>query len=100
DRARSAWLFRCFATRGGFCLASSGGTQSILAQSGGYDLAVANASTSESLSVDDFEQRSAYFDGAARYTPYLATAAGGALFLVKTEDQHIGRSLFAKQGRG
>lgn len=44
--------------------------------------------------------RSEYFDRADRYTPYLATDAGGALFLVKTEDKNIGRSLFAKQGRG
>jgi FkbM family methyltransferase len=48
--------------------------------------------------IDD--ERTAYFDDADRYTPYLATAAGGAIFLVKTEDKHIGRSLFAKQGRG
>jgi FkbM family methyltransferase len=49
----------------------------------------------------DRDDRLAYFDRADRYTPYLATAvAGGALFLVKTEDKHIGRSLFYKQGRG
>lgn len=41
-----------------------------------------------------------YFDRADGYTEYLATSAGGAQFLVKTEDKHIGRSLFAKQGRG
>src|SRR4051795_9196826 len=48
----------------------------------------------------DRDDRLAYFDRAGEFTPYLATAAGGALFLVKTEDKHIGRSLFAKQARG
>ena len=42
----------------------------------------------------------AFFDRAAEYSPYLAVAAGGALFLVKTVDKHIARSLFSKQGRG
>ena len=41
-----------------------------------------------------------YFDDSDQYTPYLATAAGDAVFLVKTEDKHIARSLFAKRGRG
>lgn len=50
--------------------------------------------------VSDLDERTAYFDDAEYYTPYLATAAGDALFLVKTEDKHIGRSLFAKQARG
>jgi FkbM family methyltransferase len=49
---------------------------------------------------DDREERMAFFDRAEEYTPYLATTAGGAMFLVKTEDKHIGRSLFGKQGRG
>ena len=45
-------------------------------------------------------RRLAYFDEAEGYTPYLATRAGEALFLVKTEDKHIARSLFGKQARG
>jgi FkbM family methyltransferase len=49
---------------------------------------------------DDRDQRMAFFDGAEEHTPYLATPAGGAMFLVKTEDKHIGRSLFGKRGRG
>jgi FkbM family methyltransferase len=61
---------------------------------------VAKRTTTEARPVSDREQRLAYFDGADRYTPYLATAAGGALFLVKTEDKHIGRWLFSKRGRG
>jgi FkbM family methyltransferase len=61
---------------------------------------VTRATTTDARSVADREQRLAYFDRADRYTPYLATAAGGALFLVKTEDKHIGRSLFSKRGRG
>jgi FkbM family methyltransferase len=48
----------------------------------------------------DKARRLAYFDEAEGYTPYLATRAGEALFLVKTEDKHIARSLFGKQGRG
>lgn len=56
--------------------------------------------TSEMEPVSDRDERMAYFEDADRYTPYLATVADGALFLVKTEDKHIGRSLFAKQGRG
>jgi FkbM family methyltransferase len=61
---------------------------------------VPKATTREALPVDDRDERLAYFDGADRYTPYLATAAGGAVFLVKTEDKHIGRSLFSKRSRG
>jgi FkbM family methyltransferase len=61
---------------------------------------VANRTTTEAPPVSDRDERLAYFDGADRYTPYLATVAGGALFLVKTEDKHIGRSLFSKRGRG
>src|SRR4051794_9802760 len=48
----------------------------------------------------DKAKRLAYFDEAAHYTPYVATQAGEALFLVKTEDKHIARSLFGKQSRG
>jgi FkbM family methyltransferase len=61
---------------------------------------VAKRTATEALPVSDRDQRLAYFDGADQYTPYLATPAGGALFLVKTEDKHIGRSLFSKRGRG
>jgi FkbM family methyltransferase len=61
---------------------------------------VPKATRTEALPVGDRDQRLAYFDGADQYTPYLATAAGGALFLVKTEDKHIGRSLFSKRSRG
>jgi FkbM family methyltransferase len=50
--------------------------------------------------VSDRDERLAYFDEADRYTPFLAALAGEALFLVKTEDKHIARSLFSKQGRG
>jgi FkbM family methyltransferase len=60
---------------------------------------VPKATKTEALPVDDRDQRLAYFDGADQYTPYLATAAGGALFLLKTEDKHMGRSLFSKRSR-
>ena len=49
---------------------------------------------------DDRDERTRYFDEAEEHTPYLAATAGGVLFLVKTEDKHMGRSLFAKRGRG
>jgi FkbM family methyltransferase len=52
------------------------------------------------LTTVDKDKRLAYFDSAEEYTPYLATAAGAGMFLVKTEDKHIGRSLFGKQARG
>jgi FkbM family methyltransferase len=61
---------------------------------------VAKVTTTEALPVSDRDLRLAYFDGADLYTPYLATVADGAIFLVKTEDKHIGRSLFSKRGRG
>lgn len=56
--------------------------------------------TGEAAATSDLDERGAFYDRALEYTPFLATAAGGALFLVKTEDKHIGRSLFMKQGRG
>jgi FkbM family methyltransferase len=59
------------------------------------------ATTTEARPLSDRDERLAYFDRADQYTPYLATkVADGALFLVKTEDKHIGRSLFSKRGRG
>jgi FkbM family methyltransferase len=61
---------------------------------------VTKAATTEAPPVSDRDERLAYFDSADRYTPYLATVAGGGLFLVKTEDKHIGRSLFSKRARG
>jgi FkbM family methyltransferase len=62
---------------------------------------VSEAAASKGGVLSDRDARLAYFDDADQYTPYLATkVAGGAQFLVKTEDKHIGRSLFAKQGRG
>jgi FkbM family methyltransferase len=61
---------------------------------------VSKAITTGALPVGDRDRRLAYFDDAGEYTPYLATDAGGAMFLVKTEDKHIGRSLFSKRSRG
>jgi FkbM family methyltransferase len=61
---------------------------------------VTEEAATESSPVSDREERLAYFDRADQFTPYLATLADGGLFLVKTEDKHIGRSLFGKQGRG
>ena len=61
---------------------------------------MAKANTTTASPVSDRDERLAYFDSADQYTPYLATVAGGAVFLVKTEDKHIGRSLFAKRSRG
>jgi FkbM family methyltransferase len=62
---------------------------------------VTKVARTEARPPGDQDDRMAYFDRADEYTPFLATwGAGGALYLVKTEDKHIGRSLFSKQGRG
>lgn len=46
-------------------------------------------------------ERQAYFDAAADLTPLLSVrTTRGAVFLVRTGDQHIGRSLYAKRDRG
>lgn len=44
--------------------------------------------------------RAAYFDAAKEFTPYLGVVAQEAMFLVKTSDAGIGRSLFAARYRG
>ena len=49
---------------------------------------------------NDLDRRTAYYDAAAAVTPYLATATPHGVFLVHTADQHVGRTLFGKQGRG
>jgi FkbM family methyltransferase len=72
----------------------------ILAQTGLAFARVSATTKTGAPPAGDREERLAYFDHAEEYTPYLATAAGGALFLVKTEDKHIGRSLFSKRSRG
>ena len=59
-----------------------------------------DATTTARRARSDRKERLAYFDGAARYTRYLGTPAGDGLFLVKTADKDIGRSLFSKRGRG
>jgi FkbM family methyltransferase len=46
------------------------------------------------------QKRTAFYDSASRITPFLGTRAGQGVFMVRTEDKHIGRSLFGKQGRG
>jgi FkbM family methyltransferase len=47
-----------------------------------------------------YQQRSRFYDRAARLTSYVSTSVGEALFLVLTQDQNVGRSLFLKQSRG
>jgi len=46
------------------------------------------------------EEREAFFRRARRYTDYLSSPVGEGRLLVRTEDEHVGRALFAKQGRG
>ena len=46
------------------------------------------------------QKRGTFYDAAARLTPFLGTRAGQGLFLVRTEDANVGRTLFCKQGRG
>ena len=58
------------------------------------------SSRSFEAALRERSRRLEYFDEAEGFTPYVATPAGDGLFLVKTEDKHIARSLFAKRGRG
>jgi FkbM family methyltransferase len=52
-------------------------------------------------SVKEIEaERAEIFDRAAAYTDYLCVHVDGARLLVKTEDRHVGRATFTKQGRG
>lgn len=44
--------------------------------------------------------RAAFFDASPDVSEYLSVHVGEALFLVKTEDQHVGRALYIKGGRG
>lgn len=44
--------------------------------------------------------RAAFFDAAPDRSEYLSVRVDGALFLVKTEDHHVGRALYIKHGRG
>lgn len=46
------------------------------------------------------QKRNAFYESAARMTPFLGTRAGRGVYLVRTEDKHIGKSLFSKEGRG
>jgi FkbM family methyltransferase len=46
------------------------------------------------------EERAGFFDSAEELTPFLGAWAGSGVYLVRTRDKHIGRSLFAKRGRG
>src|SRR4051812_4205628 len=46
------------------------------------------------------DERAEFFAQAAGYTEYVSAPLGEARLLVKTEDRHIGRSVFVKQGRG
>ncbi len=46
------------------------------------------------------DERAEFFEQAAGYTEYVSTRLGEARLLVKTEDRHVGRSVFMRQGRG
>lgn len=46
------------------------------------------------------DERAEFFEQAAGYTEYVSAHLGEARLLVKTEDRHVGRSVFMKQGRG
>lgn len=45
-------------------------------------------------------ERASFFDSAVARSEYLSVRFGEALFLVKAEDQHVGRALYIKGGRG
>ena len=46
------------------------------------------------------QERAAWFDEAGERTEYICAQIADARLLVRTEDKHIGRQLFAKKGRG
>jgi FkbM family methyltransferase len=46
------------------------------------------------------EKRLAFYDRAERMTPFVGTRAGAGVFIVRTRDKNVGRSLFASEGRG
>jgi FkbM family methyltransferase len=46
------------------------------------------------------QERASFFDSAVDRSEYLSVRSGEALFLVKAEDQHVGRALYIKGGRG
>lgn len=46
------------------------------------------------------EKRLAFYDRAERMTPYLGTHVGQGVYIVRTRDKNVGRSLFASGGRG
>lgn len=50
--------------------------------------------------TEEVLQRQAFYDEAAPVTRFLCVRSGSGVYLVNTHDKHIGRSLFAKQGRG
>jgi FkbM family methyltransferase len=56
------------------------------------------------MPVDDVteqrDERAQYYDTAREMTPFLGVQSGSATFLVRTEDKHVGRSLFMNGGRG
>jgi FkbM family methyltransferase len=46
------------------------------------------------------EEREQFFDAAASVTPYIAAETERGTFLVRTDDEAVGRGLFAKTSRG
>src|SRR5215211_3534587 len=46
------------------------------------------------------QRRMRFYARAGSETPYVATEADGALYLIRTRDQNVGRSLFVNQARG
>jgi FkbM family methyltransferase len=51
-------------------------------------------------SPEEFEERSRFFDTAETFTELVCARVGSARFLVRTQDKHVARALFLKQGRG
>jgi FkbM family methyltransferase len=52
------------------------------------------------VSGEDPEGRRDFYDRAADLTPFLGARAGSGVYIVRTRDKHIGKSLFSKAGRG
>jgi FkbM family methyltransferase len=45
-------------------------------------------------------EREQFYDLASSFSSYISVNARGTVYLIRTKDQNVGRSLFLKQGRG
>jgi FkbM family methyltransferase len=66
----------------------------------GYDRPVGRPNgSSDDVAGGDRDAREAFLTQARAYAPYLGVEADGSRFVVATQDRHMGKHLFMKQGR-